>query len=174
MRELTETDVLMLRKLEMIRQHFGEEFDNNFRLFEYCFIDGCTYNGKKIESRKQFDDIISGAADVPEEKYAIEYGGQKVYGMDDWNGGFAECFNPGDFVNCAIAEHFLNVLPPIRSSSTYIQMGEPHDHNMDESGKYKPRYLTLECVKGSIHETDSVWKYCGICFVGKNRMEAEK
>ncbi|MBO7731888.1 MAG: hypothetical protein J6S67_05030 [Methanobrevibacter sp.] len=166
MKELNETDVLMLRKLDEVRQHF-QEFDHDFRILEACFVGSCSYDGETIKDRNEFDHLIKG--DLVEYRkpieFATEYDGQKVYGMDDWNGDFSEQFSPGMFFNVEIAEWFLDCVPPESHSLTYIQCGEPYSH-IDG----KATYTTFECVKGDINKTDSVWRYCGHCF-SKERVE---
>ena len=161
-----ETDVLMLRKLETVRQHF-QEFDSEFRSFECCFIGkGYSYGGYTIDDRNDFEHLIKG--DFIEYKkpieYPTEYNGQKVYGMNDWNKGFDEQFKPGELFTSEIAEYFLDVLPPACWSSTFVQVGEPHDHRKDKNGNFKATYATFESVKGTINDVDSIWKYCGNCF----------
>lgn len=91
----------------------------------------------------------------------------KVFGMKDWTKDFGEQFRPGQLFTVAVAEHFLNVLPPASYSLTFVQCGEPYAHRKDTDGRFKPIYLTLEAVKGTFNDIDSVWKYCGHCFEGK-------
>lgn len=168
-REFTETDILMLRKLEEVRQHF-KEFDSEFRHLECSFIKSWFYEGKPIEDRNEFDHLIKG--DLTEYRkpveYPSEYNGHKVYGMKDWNKGFDEQFKPGELFTSEIAEYFLDVLPPVCWSSTFVQVGEPHDHRKDKEGHFKPTYATFEAVKGTFNDVDSVWKYCGNCFKGEH------
>jgi len=169
MYELNETDVLMLRKLEAVREHF-KMFDHEFRLLESNFVHACSYEGVAIADRNEFDHLIKG--DLSEYRkpieYPTEYNGQKVYGMKDWNKGFDEQFKPGELFTCEIAEYFLDVLPPVCWSSTFVQVGEPHDHRKDKDGNFKATYATFESVKGTINDVDSIWKYCGNCFKGEH------
>lgn len=168
--ELNETDVLMLRKLESVRQHF-ELFDYEFRTLAAKFINSCSYEGKKIADRNEYEHLIKG--DLSEYRkpieYATEYNGQKVFGMSDWKGGFDEQFKPGELFSCEIAEYFLEVVPPKMWSRTYIQCGEPYSHQMDKDGNFKATYTTFKAVKGEISDTLSVWKYCGHCFKGEDK-----
>lgn len=167
-REFTETDISMLRKLEMIRQHF-REFDSEFRLLECSFINSWFYEGKAIEDRNEFDHLIKG--DLTEYRKPIEYPtefeGQKVYQMSDWKSGF-EQFKPGDLFTVEFANWFLGCVPPVYFSRTFVQCGEPYSHQPDKDGNFRPTYTTLEAVKGTINDTDSVWRYCGHCFAGEN------
>lgn len=167
MRELSETDVLMLRKLEAVRQHFGEEFDLAFRRFETAFIDGCTYDGKKISDRKEFDHLIKG--DLEEYRNPVrcpeEFNGKKVFQLKDWTKDFSTQVKPGDFVSAEVAAHFLFDVPPAYNTPVFIQCGEPYARRRDKDGKMKPVYTTFESVRGDIHDEDSVWRYCGHCFL---------
>lgn len=171
MRDLTETDISLLRQLAMIHEHFDNVLDYDFRLLESKFMDIFTYEGTKIDGRNEYDHLIKG--DLEEYRnpnpiiYPSEYEGKKVYGMNDWNGDFSKCFCPGDLVTVEIAEHFLSCVPPIDFSHTFVQCGEPHSHRTDTDGKVKATYTTLEAVKGTFNDIDSVWRYCGHCFKGK-------
>ncbi len=167
-REFTETDISMLRKLEMIRQHF-KEFDFEFRRLECSFIKSWLYEGKAIEDRNEFEHLVKG--DLSEYRKPIEYPaefeGHKVYQMSDWKGGF-EHFKPGDLFTVEFADWFLECVPPVRWSSVFVQCGEPYSHRPDKEGNFRPTYTTLEAVKGTINDTDSVWKFCGHCFKGEH------
>lgn len=55
-----------------------------------------------------------------------------------WEGGLSRYLQPGDWVDEAIYQHFLNVLPPIQRPGL-IALGEPYSHN-DEG---KATFLTL-------------------------------
>ena len=165
-----ETDVLMLRKLETVRQHF-QEFDSEFRSFECCFIGkGYSYGGYTIDDRNDFEHLIKG--DFIEYKkpieYPTEYNDQKVYGQKDWTGSFNEQFKPGDLFTCEIADWFLECVPPRCWSSTFVQCGEPYSYRPNKDGQFQAVYTTLEAVKGTFNDTDSVWKYCGVCFKGEH------
>jgi len=164
MKELTGTDIEMLRKLAMIHDHFPS-LDYEFRILEAKFIDNYTYNGTKLKDRNEFDHLIKG--DLEEYRnpiiYPSEYEGKKVYGMNDWHGDFSECFCPGDLFTVEIAEHFLECVPPKAYSQTYVQCGEPYSH-VDAGGKTLATYTTFEAVKGTFNDIDSVWRYCGHCF----------
>lgn len=162
-------DVAVLRDLEMVRQHFGEDFDSYFRKYECNFIDNCTYNGKSIGDRKGFDDIISGKADEVKVSYPAEYEGKKVFGMDDWTGSFHEQFKPGDLVNVEIVTEMRDCVPPVSHSPVYVQCGEPYSHKMNKDGKMAPTFATFESVSNNIHDADSVWRYCGTCFEGEHQ-----
>lgn len=169
--EFSDMDILMLRKLEAVREHF-QVYDSEFRhLVAELFIgNSWTFENKQIKDRNEYEHLIKG--DLSEYRkpieYPTEYNGQKVYGMKDWNKGFDEQFKPGELFTSEIAEYFLDVLPPACWSSTFVQVGEPHDHRKDKDGNFKSTYATFEAVKGTINDVDSVWKYCGNCFKGEH------
>lgn len=168
--EFTPEDILMLRKLESIRNHF-QCYDSEFRsLVAQLFIrNGWTFEGEVIADRNEYEHLIKG--DLSEYRkplvYPTEYNGQKVYGMSDWNRSFDEQFKPGELFTCEIAEYFLDVLPPVRWSSTFVQVGEPHDMRKDKNGEYKNTYATFEAVYGDFSDINSIWRYCGNCFKGE-------
>lgn len=165
MKDLTETDIEMLRNLAVIHEHFGGAMDYDFRLLESKFMDIFTYKGTKIDGRNEYDHLIKGDLDEYRKpiEYPTEYEGKPVYGKERWTGDFSECFSPGDLVNAEIAEHFLECVPPEACSLTYVQCGEPYSH-VDAGGKTLATYTTFEAVKGTFNDTDSVWRYCGHCF----------
>jgi hypothetical protein len=164
-----ENDILMLRKLETVRQHF-ELYDSEFRGLECNFIGkGYSYGGFTIDDSNDFEHLIKG--DFIEYKspivYPTEFDGQKVYQMSDWEGDFSTCFKPGDLFTVEVAEYFLEVLPPANWSNVFVQVGEPHDHRPDKNGVYKPTYASFIAIKGTFGDTNSIWKYCGNCFKGE-------
>ena len=101
-------------------------------------------------------------------EYATEFKGQKVFGMTDWNKGLNEQFKPGDLFTVEVAEWFLNCVPPKSWSQTYVQCGEPYSHRQNKDGHFQAVYTTLESVKGTFSDINSVWKYCGTCFKGEH------
>ena len=169
MRDLTETDISLLRQLAMIHDHFENDLDYDFRLLESKFMDIFTYEGTKIDGRNEYDHLIKGDLDEYRKpiEYPTEYEGKPVYGKERWTGDFSECFSPGDLVNAEIAEYFLDVLPPACYSSRFVQCGEPYSHAIDTDGKVKETYATFKAVKGTLSDIDSIGEYCGHCFKGK-------
>jgi len=63
----------------------------------------------------------------------------------------------GDEVDEAIVDNFLEMLPPACHTSGLVQMGEPHEHITDESGNFRPTYMTFERI-------GSKWYFRGYCF----------
>jgi hypothetical protein len=61
----------------------------------------------------------------------------------------------GDYVDEAMAEYFIGVLPPAHWTADLIQIGEPSSHV-----KGKPTYATLHRRYGE------PWQYCGDCYLG--------
>jgi hypothetical protein len=59
----------------------------------------------------------------------------------------------GDLVDEAMADYFLEVLPPATQNSNLIQVGEPHS---DVNGR--PTFPTLK-------KTAAGWQYCGNCHI---------
>lgn len=70
------------------------------------------------------------------------------------------CF-PGDTVDEAVVEHFINSVPPKLMRSTCTQAGEPFSHEGDERGGYRATYATF-------HRVDGGWQFDGYCFYGEN------
>lgn len=73
----------------------------------------------------------------------------------NWNGSLSDYLQPGDVVDEAMADYFVEVMPPITFSGRLIQMGEPH-HHVGERAVYP----TLE-------QTPQGWVYRGNCFYGE-------
>ena len=65
---------------------------------------------------------------------------------------------PGDIVDEAIYENFLNILPPAAMSYGYLQVGEALDHIPDGNGNWKPTFMTFA-------QEDKEWHYIGHCFL---------
>lgn len=72
------------------------------------------------------------------------------------------CF-PGDTVDEALVDHFVNLLPPETMRSTCTQTGEPFSHEKDEQGRYRPTYDTFHRL------SDGLWQFDGHCFSGENK-----
>ena len=77
-------------------------------------------------------------------------------------GSFGEYCKPGDEVDDAMVDYFLNVVPPATFKSNLIQAGEPYSSEPDENGKYRSTWTTFAVV-------DGVWRYCGECFAGQTQ-----
>ena len=92
-----------------------------------------------------------------------EYNGNKLITMEDWTDGFDEIAKPGDYVEEAIVDAFINCVPPACMRSSCMQCGEAFSHREDpNTGKWKPTYATFSKVENGIYE------YRGNCFIGEN------
>lgn len=82
--------------------------------------------------------------------------------LDEWTTSGMPNFDwfakPGDIVDEAIYQNFLNILPPAAMSYGYLQVGEPFDHVPDENGNWKPIFMTFA-------QEDKEWRYLGYCFL---------
>ena len=67
-----------------------------------------------------------------------------------------EYLKVGDIVDENMVDYFLNILPPIRWSRNFIQVGEVSDFINGRN-----TYMTFEREEGK-------WKYCGDCYVGSS------
>lgn len=74
---------------------------------------------------------------------------------------FSRYCKPGDAVDDAIFDHFVNILPPRTFSGTLMQVGEPYSHQMDEHGHMRATY-------GTFAQRGGQWYYCGNCFAGRD------
>lgn len=87
--------------------------------------------------------------------------------LDGWEqsciGSFGDYAKPGDLVDEAIVEQFVNSLPPHLMRSTCTQAGEPHSTEVDmETGKYRGTWTTFH------RESGKTWRFDGTCFSGEN------
>lgn len=73
----------------------------------------------------------------------------------------------GDYVEQAVVDDAMDLLPPACMRSDCSQMGEPYSHREDpETGKFRPTYATFKKVAGQW--PNGIWQYCGHCFRGEN------
>lgn len=82
--------------------------------------------------------------------------------MEEWEsaGSFDLCASPGDAVEEAIVDEFMNCVPPATLRRDLMQCGEPHDSRQDQkTGRHRLTYTTFE-------KRDGIWYYCGNCFIG--------
>lgn len=69
----------------------------------------------------------------------------------------------GDYVEQAVVDDAMDLLPPACMRSDCSQMGEPYSHREDPAtGKWRATYATFKQVEKGI------WQYCGHCFRGEN------
>lgn len=84
----------------------------------------------------------------------------KLVTYADWEaaGSFEKAANPGDYVEERIIDEMRDCLPPACMDFGFLQMGEPHSHELDpDTGRWRPTFATFK--KGGQH-----WIYCGNCF----------
>lgn len=82
--------------------------------------------------------------------------------MKNWEAAesFDRCAKPGDTVEEAIVDEFLNCVPPATYRADLVQCGEPASHREDpRNGKWRPTFATFS-------KQGKVWHYCGNCFAG--------
>ena len=83
--------------------------------------------------------------------------------MADWYRArsFEKAATPGDAVEDAIVEEFINCLPPRTYRKSLVQCGEPYSFAKD------PRDGTTKATYCTFHREDGIWYYCGNCFAGE-------
>ena len=84
----------------------------------------------------------------------------KLVTYADWEaaGSFEKAASPGDYVEERIINEMRDCLPPACMDFGFLQMGEPHSHELDpDTGKWRPTFATFR--KDGRH-----WTYCGNCF----------
>lgn len=92
------------------------------------------------------------------------YNGKKIIKQDefDWN-----AIQIGDYVEQAIVDDAMDLLPPASMSASSSQIGEPYSHRQDpDTGKWRATYATFKKVAGTY--PNGIWEYCGHCFRGEN------
>ena len=99
-----------------------------------------------------------------------EYDGKNVYESGDFRS--LDELPAGTLVSGEMANFFLNVLPPASMKCGYFQLGEPHEHRIDENtGAARATFATFVGVEDgtqkSIWDDDSVWVFRGYCFRGE-------
>lgn len=102
---------------------------------------------------------------VQEER--MNYTEVEVKTAEGWHnsgvGNFGDYCKPGDLVDEAIVDHFVNSVPPHLLRSTCTQAGEAYSSERDpETGKYRTTWTTFH------READGLWRYDGECFSGQN------
>lgn len=76
----------------------------------------------------------------------------------------------GDLVRGDYIEEMMNCLPPVVMRYGCSQCGEPYCHSVDEQGRWRPTFLTWHLYErnGNTWSHESLWKFDGACFAGKN------
>lgn len=73
----------------------------------------------------------------------------------------------GDYVEQAIVDEAMDMLPPACMRADCSQIGEPYSHREDpNTGEFRPTYATFKRVAGAW--PNGIWQYCGHCFRGEN------
>ncbi|MCR2047837.1 hypothetical protein NSB25_11135 [Acetatifactor muris] len=87
--------------------------------------------------------------------------GWHEFAENNSNGSWDKYCKPGDLVDEGVYDYFLDVLPPRSMERGYLQVGEPHSHQMNvATGKVQATYATFRRAEKGI------WMYCGNCFAG--------
>ena len=79
---------------------------------------------------------------------------------------WGEYCKPGDEIDGAAYDYFLNVLPPCTMHYGYFQVGEPHSHRQDKDGKWRATWPTFG--EGEHEDGSRKYIYLGNCFAGKS------
>lgn len=82
---------------------------------------------------------------------------------------FEDYCKPGDTVDEAMVDYFMNCVPPVSMSSSCAQVGEAYNHVPDDKNRYRATYLTF------VRLSSSQWRFAGYCYAGEttNRVEVE-
>ncbi|PLT76290.1 hypothetical protein [Mediterraneibacter gnavus] len=93
----------------------------------------------------------------------MQYNGKEVFTQDTFS---YEDIEIGDYVEQAVVDDAMNMLPPACMRSSCSQVGEPYSHRQDpDTGKWRATYATFKRVTSG---NDGIWEYCGHCFCGEN------
>ncbi len=82
---------------------------------------------------------------------------------------FEDYCKPGDTVDEAMVDYFMNCVPPVSMSSSCAQAGEAYNHASDDKNRYRATYTTF------VRLSSSQWRFAGYCYRGEttNRVEVE-
>lgn len=73
----------------------------------------------------------------------------------------------GDYVEQAVVDNAMDILPPACMRANCSQVGEPYSCRQDpDTGKWRNTYSTFKKVGGEW--PNGIWEYCGNCFCGEN------
>ena len=96
----------------------------------------------------------------------MELNGKKIFTQDEFNYNTAKI---GDYVEQAVVDDAMDLLPPACMKSNCSQIGEPYSCRQDpNTGKWRDTYTTFKKICGTWSKGDEVWEYCGHCFCGEN------
>lgn len=91
------------------------------------------------------------------------YNGKEVWTEDNFD---YSTVKVGDYVEQAVVDNAMDVLPPACMTSACAQMGEPYSHREDpNTGHFRAVYATFKRVTSG---SNGIWQYCGHCFRGEN------
>ena len=129
----------------------------------------CPYCGSNIDFGERCDCQGAKAEEQREQEQANEAEEPHVLTMEEWEaaGDFESFAKPGDPVEEAIVDEFMNCVPPLILRANLMQGGEPYSSREDPRTKrWRQTYTTFERRAGQ-------WYYCGHCFPGET-VEPEK
>lgn len=93
----------------------------------------------------------------------MTYNNKEVWTEDNFNYNTVQV---GDYVERAIVDEAMDMLPPACMRSDCSQIGEPYSHREDpDTGKWRATYATFKRVTSG---RNGIWQYCGHCFRGEN------
>jgi hypothetical protein len=75
---------------------------------------------------------------------------------ENWKGSLKQYLQPGDLVDQAMVDHFVNVLPPLTMTGNLVQCSEPQGYIEDANAN---TYITF-------FNSPQGWRYAGCCFRG--------
>lgn len=94
------------------------------------------------------------------DSYAIKtYNGWQNSGFRS----FQDFCVPGDLVDEAMVDYFVNIVPPVLQRSSCTQCGEPYSYEMNDRENPQKTYTTFHQI------IDGLWQYDGCCFYGENQ-----
>lgn len=89
------------------------------------------------------------------------YNGKEVYTQETFSYDLAKA---GDYVEEAVVDDAMDLLPPAYMSRRCFQMGEPYSHREDpETGEWRATYATFKACTNA----PGIWEYRGHCFRGE-------
>jgi hypothetical protein len=106
--------------------------------------------------------IAPDAAEYTETMEVEDAAKKPVKTLGQWNASRTDLdhfLQIGDFVDQAMADYALGVLPPAYCTSNMVQIGEPYSH-VDGKETYTTFYRSSE---------NEPWEYRGHCHLGNNR-----
>lgn len=77
------------------------------------------------------------------------------------------CF-PGDEVDEAVVDHFVNCVPPVTMRLSCTQAGEAYSTEPDGDGRHRNTYTTFHSIG------EGRWIYDGLCFKDNNENKVDK